>query len=134
MRILLYLIMILPTGCGIFGPGETRVLGNIQVEFPEDGPGRPLIEVPDTVSVATPFTISITTGVGDCIRGGETDVNVTGNSAIITPYDYARTGGGICLLYLQYYEHIALVTFDARGAATVVIHSNVDYEYAVWVE
>ena len=32
------------------------------------------------------------------------------------------------------YEHIAQVTFDAGGAATVVVRGTIEYEFAVWVE
>ncbi len=98
--------------------------------------------------MATPFTVSIVTLGGGCTRAGDTDVDVTGSTAIITPYDYstAKVDGGsddICLTYGELYDHIVQVTFDATGARAVVVRSRksrfsqaepIEYEYAVWVE
>ena len=117
-----------------------RVLGVVSIERVGDTDIlRPAIEVPDTVSVGTPFTVSVFTEGGGCHRGGETVVDVVGNTATITPYDYSTSdvdGGSddLCTTELRLFEHTAQVPFDARGAGTVVIHSNVDYEFAVWVE
>ena len=126
MKAPFWLVVVLCAGCGIlFNGDERRVVGRVQ-QFG--------IAVPDTVSVGIPFTVSVTTGGGGCHRIGETLVDIVGNTATIRLYDYDRGSKAICTLILIGFEHIAQVTFDARGAATVVIHGHVVLEYAVWVE
>ena len=140
MKFPFWLAVVLTTGCGLIFGGEVRVLGVVQFLYDfEAGQVQLSIEVPDTVSVEIPFTVSVTTGGDGCHRGGETVVDTVGNTATITPYDYStsKADGGsdnICQTEGKLFEHTAQVTFDARGAATIVIHSNVDYEFAVWVE
>ena len=137
--------------------GEVRVLGTVYIEGIQPDMQRPAgiqpdmqrpaIELPDTVSAATPFPVTVTTQVGGCTRGGETDVEVNGNSAVITPYDYSTSildGGSshICTDDLRFAEHIAQVTFGAAGEGMVVVRSRtsrsdatpIEYEYAVWVQ
>ena len=145
-----WLVAVLTTGCEPLPSAavEVRVLGTVYIEGIQPDMQRPLIELPDTVSVATPFTVSVTTEVGGCKRaGGQTDVEVNGNSAVITPYDYSRSsmdGGSshICTDDLRFAGHMAQVTFGAPGEGTVVVRSRtshfdatpIEYEYAVWVE
>ena len=142
-----WLIVVLTTGCGLLFGSEGRILGTVHLERLESDLQRPLIEVPETVSAATPFTASVITEVGGCVRGGETEVEVIGSTATITPYDYSseKTQGGsddICTLELKLYEHVTEVTFDFPGASTVVVNSRavsfdpepIEYEYAVWVQ
>ena len=150
MKSPLWLVVVLTTGCGLFD-GEVRIVGVVYVErvnnHIEPDFERIAIEVPDTVPVATAFTVSVTTEGGGCYRGGDTEVDVNGSTAIITPYDYSfydGDGGSAegCPSILIRFEHIAQVTFDARGASTVVVRSRtehfapeiIEYEYAVWVE
>ena len=147
MKALFWLVVVLTTGCGLLFGGEGRILGTVHLESLESGLKRPLIEVPETVSVATPFTVSVITKVGGCVRGGETEVEVIGSTATITPYDYSseKTQGGsdeLCTTDLRLYEHVTEVTFDSPGASTVVVNSRrvlfdpepIQYEYAVWVQ
>ena len=140
MRTPFWLAVVLITGCGLLFGGEVRVVGVVEFVYDWETDSQQLgIEVPDTVSVGIPFTVSVTTGGNGCRRGGETVVEIVGNTATITPYDYSteKVDGGsddICTTEGRLFEHIAQVTFIARGAATVVVHSNVDYEFAVWVE
>ena len=143
-----WIVVVLATGCGLVFGSEVRILGRVHLETLESGLQRPLIEVPETVSVATPFTVSVVTDTGGCRRGGETGVEVAGNNATITPYDYSseKSQGGsddICTLDLILYEHVTEVTFDSPGASTVVVKSRIEfwdpepiieYEYAVWVQ
>lgn len=148
MRTLLCLMVTFTAGCEpLLLGGEVRVLGTVYIEGIQPDMQRPAIELPETVSVATPFPVSVTTQVGGCTRGGETAVEVNGNSAVITPYDYSTSildGGSdlICTDNLGFAEHIAQVTFGAAGEGTVVVRSRtshldatpIEYKYAVWVE
>ena len=56
---------------------------------------------------------------------GETDVQLQGSRANITPYDYEVTPlfGG-CLLYGEDYKHTATLSFAAKGTATIVFHGQ----------
>ena len=152
MRALLCLMVTFTVGCEPLPSNvvEVRVLGTVYIEGIQPDMQRPAIELPDTVSAATPFTVSVITEVGGCLRGGEadeTEVEVNGNSAVITPYDYSTSsldGGSshICTDDLRFAGHMAQVTFGAPGEGTVVVRSRtsdldatpIEYEYAVWVE
>lgn len=131
---LLYLTVALTTGCGLTGPDEERVLGIIDIKHVETDLEQPAVEVPDTVAVVTPFTVSAITVVGGCTRGGDTEVVGSRNTATITVYDIRTITDRPCTGEGRLFEHLAQVTFDAKGAATVVIRGSLQYEFEVWVE
>ena len=150
MKAPFWLAVVLCAGCEPLPSNvvEVRVLGTVYLKHVHPDMQRPAIELPDTVSVATPFTVFVTTEVGGCTRdGGQTDVEVNGNSAVITPYDYSTSsldGGSshICTDDLRFAGHMAQVTFGAPGEGTVVVRSRtshldatpIEYEYVVWVQ
>ena len=140
MRILICLGVVVTAACSpSLGPAdEVRVLGTIvSIER---------IEVPDTVSVSTPFTVSVVTVGDSCHRVGDTEVDLSDNTATIFPYDWSssRGDGGsaeFCLFGLWSFEHLATVEFDAVGAGTIIVQgralgsrSPVEFQFSVWVE
>ena len=133
MRILVWLGVVATAACGSLGPDEVRFLGKIL--DPE-----PVVKVPDTVSVSMPFNVSIETGGGGCIRAGETEVEVVGNRATVTPYDYGPAGDPPCIANVVQIVHSATVTFDGAGKGTIVFRGTgyggapVEFQYLVWVE
>ena len=107
----------LTASCGIFEPDERRVIGLIEtVNDPV------LVEVPDSVAVSVPFAVSVTTYRGRCgTRIGDTEVDLEGKVARVTPYDYQATGDLDCVSILVLYEHQTTVRFDVPGEAVVVV-------------
>ena len=107
---------------------EHRVIGYMLIDHPRiDGP-QP--QIPDTATAMVPLEISIWTALSGCYRGGDTEVVVKGRSAVVTPYDYLRTGGGACPTYLEFFEHKATVVFGEPGTVEVVLVYSTDGHYS----
>ena len=78
-------------------------------------------QIPDTMTAGVPSEITFWTSGGICVQGGDTEVDITGDLALVTPYDFL-TNGGVCgLLPLRLFEHRANVVFDEPGTAEIVI-------------
>ena len=104
----------------VTGPNERLVVGT--VAFFSD---QVVIEVPDTVSVSVPFSVSVHTFGGGCKRVGPTEVVINGLDAEVTPFDYTMTGDGVvCTDIFRVFEHEASLTFAAVGSATVTIRGK----------
>ena len=112
---------VLLTSCdSVTGPNERLVVGT--VAFFSD---PVVIEVPDTVSVSVPFSVSVHTFGGGCKRIGPTEVVINGLDAEITPFDYTMTGDGVvCTDILRVFDHEASLTFAAAGSATVTFRGK----------
>ena len=65
--------------------------------------------------------ITITTYGDGCHRIGETNVEVHGLEAVITPYDHTAPPGTPCTRQLVTMNHEARVTFDDSGTARIII-------------
>lgn len=116
MRRLLVISSLIPIlSCGsLSGPEQRREIGTV---FPE-GPGN-VLTVPATASAGEPFTVTITTaGSSSCHVRSETEVEIEGDTAVITPYDTFELGN--CTADLEAFDHEVSVTFDDAGAATVI--------------
>lgn len=95
-------------------PDMTRVVGTIDGYF-DDGPNITLSQVGDDVLVKI-----ITYGPG-CYEQGETEAEVQGLTATVTPYDYAPPPGSPCTRDFIGFEHTTTLRFTTRGTATVVV-------------
>ena len=84
------------------------------------------ITVPTTVQRGVPFEVEVLTYGGGCIDQGETEVEVQGLNASVTPYDYLVTPppGVVCTLIFEYYPHRANLQFDTSGTAEIVFHGQ----------
>jgi hypothetical protein len=99
-----------------------RLIGTI--EFYSD-PVR--IQLPGTVLRGVTFDVTVRTYGGGCIDKGDTEVEVNGLAAQVTPYDIEVThmpAGSVCTADLRFYEHIGEVRFDQSGTATVVVRGR----------
>lgn len=136
-RVVLTAAALLMSACySPLGVREEEVVGAVSFY------GEPIgIELPDTVSADTPFSVEVTTYGGGCERVGPTEVTVEGRGALVIPFDYTTVGPGVaCTDQLKWFHHEAAVTLRAAGSATVTIRGRVEpggqiqeFPRAVWV-
>ncbi len=111
-------------GCGVVDPKtKHRVIGFIDF----DDQHWPLPEVPETATAGVPIEMTIWTGETGCYGIGDTDVDVTGRTAEVTPYDYLTTGNHACTDHLAFFEHNATVVFPEPGTAEIVLVYSTDW-------
>lgn len=108
------------TACGLF---ETR--GRVVGTVSSFGT-LPQVDMPGEVRQGESFTATIITQGGGCMEQGETEIDIQGLRAEITPYDYEITPpfGALCPLYGQDYTHTATLTFAEKGTATVSFYGR----------
>ena len=124
-------LMLAAAGCFLLPPDEERVVATVRD-----------VQLPDSVRQGQSFMVRITTAGGGCMRQGDDEVQVEGNTADITPYDIIitpRDGSG-CNLFAVDYHHVVGLAFPAVGSGVVVVHGRdkfdapVEYPYTVVVE
>ena len=89
----------------------------------------PSITVPTDGTVGVPVPVAVVTVGGGCVRQGDTDVQVVGLAADVTPYDseYVYLPPHMaCTDELRFYSHQTSVVFDAIGVATLRIHGRAE--------
>lgn len=99
---------------------EERRLGILRL-YQTDPPGALL--APDTVRAGTDFQVTATTLGGGCERAGETEAQVSGGVATITPFDYTEIGVD-CPDILRHLPHTATLRFAAPGEAVVRVQGR----------
>jgi hypothetical protein len=99
---------------GILYERRPSVLG--YTESPPAG-----VTAPDTVSAGVPFTVTVATYGGGCIRLGDTEVRVAGSVAEVRPYEWFVSAGQAiaCTGDIRRLEHAASVTLPTPGRATL---------------
>jgi hypothetical protein len=119
--------------CDSAGPDVERRRGIIA------GPDLLEVTLPSTVSVETPFAVSVNTYGNGCYSEGETEVTIDALTASVEPYDYVELRG-VCTLELRVFGHETTITFTEAGVATVRMigirsppDSTIVVEYAVTV-
>ena len=111
------LIAVASLGCNALWPGERRVVGHIDFRLNDALP-----QVPETATVAVPQVIRLWTYGGGCHEGGDTAVEVEGQKAVLTPYDFLDIPlGGVCTMQRKAFEHVAVVVFRRPGTARIVL-------------
>jgi len=103
------------TGC--LSVTEHRVIGIIDF----DDSSWPLPRIPETATAGVPIEMTIWTMETGCYRQGDTEVEVDGRSAVLTPYDFLETGDFGCPAYLFFFEHGATVVLEEPGTAEIVL-------------
>ena len=121
--ILVLLGSALALGCSsATAPDQVKVVGVI------DGlaAGAPQVEVPTTVQAGQAFTVTVTTsGLNGCWELHDTEVDVDGATAVVTPYDLEYRGNEYgCTSMTLTFQHTASVTFATPGGARVEIRGR----------
>ena len=114
---ILVLLGVFVGACGIFGVEFKRVVGTLSN-------GEYAFIVPDSVLVGEPFTVRVETTGGGRDRKGQVEVQIQGNVATITPYDYEYTGGGDIQTIQYRWVHLASVRFVEIGEAQVILRTR----------
>lgn len=104
--------------------GVHPVVGH--VDF--DGPYfHDTVEVADTVTATVPLEITFRTAGGGCHKGGDTEVRMDGQSAVVTPYDSLFVyPGGACTDILASFWRTAIVVFPDPGSASVELRYSTE--------
>jgi hypothetical protein len=79
--------------------------------------------VPTHVQRGKDFVATVKAYGGGCVWKGETEVTLSGSTALIEPFDY-ESFGRPCLDYLSMYNHAASLRFDRPGIAHVIIRGQ----------
>lgn len=120
------LLVLAAVGCELVTDGEIRrerLLAHIR-HYHDPA----VLEVPDTVAVATPFEVIVRSYGNGCVDQGDTELTVSGRAAEIVPYDHFVThmpSNYACTDELRTFAHRATVRFDAVGSATVTARGRV---------
>lgn len=119
-RLAATVLFVLLTGCGLLERRE-RVVGEIGSFSEQDA-----VTVPTTVTQGEPFEITVTTLGGGCTEQGDTEVDVEGLRADVTPFDIQITPppGTGCTLIGRSFPHTATLSFAEKGSATLVFHGR----------
>ena len=113
----------------LFGPDEEVVWGRLSYhDFAADP------QVPDTVTVGTPFQVVVQTYGGGCIGFGHTTVEYTSQTVDVRVYDIDN-GSDVCTDELTIFDHTAEITVDSPGTWLIRVHGrDVPPDTAVVVE
>jgi hypothetical protein len=120
-RLVILSFAVLLTGCSLLGLGDEERLGLL--EFYNDSS---VISVPDTVDAGANFEVAFYTFGGGCISRGDTRVEVTGNTAVVTPLDL--NADGPCTLELQFLDHTTTVRLQVPGSGTLIVNGRAEPE------
>ena len=109
-----------PGACdGVLDVQEFRVVGEYNPDLYDPEP-----EVPRTMNVGRPSEITVWTTGNSCVRGGDTEVVITGRTAVVTPYDIVRVGDFGCYDEGREFQHKVNVAFDDPGTWNVLFRYN----------
>lgn len=105
-----------------FGPSWKRVIGTIEV----GGQHSPSpIHLPSEIRSGVSFSATVVTyGSSTCTRADGADVQVTGLTAEITPYDLRRTGKAVCTDDLAPHPREVRLRFNTPGEALIRVRGR----------
>ena len=99
------------------GPDPARFIGVIQ-----PGLRVTVILAPDTVSVSTPFEVTVNSyGSSTCTIPDGVELILTENSALITPYDRLPAGQAVCTGDIAPRPHPVELQFTVAGIASIEV-------------
>lgn len=113
-RLFVISLILACTGTTATEPDQRRQLGTIAGYQLND----PLVAV---VPSGRTVTVSVTTYGGGCDSKGETEVAVTGLTAVVTPYDYWKSATGACPDILRTFAHSTTIEFVESGTAEIIV-------------
>lgn len=77
-----------------------------------------VIDAPDEVDAGQPFVVTVTTiGLSGCARAEKQEVNISGRTVELKPYDVYV--GEICTAILLYLSHESTITLGSPGEWTI---------------
>lgn len=84
------------------------------------------VEVPDVVVAGETFAVRVRTYGGGCDREGRTRVSVSGDRAVVEPFDWFLSSAAevACPAVASTFRHEVSLRFDAPGEARVVIRAR----------
>jgi hypothetical protein len=114
------LVLLALAGCkGLLGPDYVSRLAVI--EFTESD--SVVVEVPATVTRGVVFEVAITTYGGGCVRQGDTQVEVSGLTANVEPYQLVVADEDvICTQELRTFRNVAQLRFNQAGTGRIRFH------------
>jgi len=109
-------------GCsGVLGSDSTR--RPALIEFPDGGPV--VVEVPATATAGTSFTVAINSYGGSCIGQGPTQVEVSGLTATVEPYQFELVdGNATCTQEIRTYRNVVQLRFDQTGTGRILFRGR----------
>ena len=113
--VLLTILLLAVAACD--GSRTVREEGVISSYGDTDG----VILVPDTVRADETFTVTIQTFGDGCVEAADMEVVVTGDLAVLTPYDLITIPGRneACPQIGKRPKHTAQITFEEPGSVTL---------------
>lgn len=117
MRSITIVLSTLLLGCSspLTESDDGRVLGAI-AGYHKDDPQIEIMTAPGSA------TVKVTTYGGGCHSKGETEVQLRGREAVVTPYDYlVAPPGTACTLQLISFVHEATINFGTTGPAQILV-------------
>ena len=108
------------------GPEDYRVVGRI--DFSDVRGYEP--QVPEIATTGVPFEVTAWTMGNGCYERGDTEVEIDGSAAVVTPYDYDYGAArGVCTAELRRFRHKGIVVFGESGTAEVVLRYSTNVLY-----
>jgi hypothetical protein len=99
-------------------PTQTRVIGTLS----GDVGGSATISAPETVTAASPFTVTIiTVGSSNCTQVAGEQVTSSAGLVMVVPMDEVPTDGQTCFRDLAPFEHERALRIDVAGQAVLRI-------------
>ena len=122
LRPLIPVLMGLLVGsCGILSPDGAPRIGDLPTWY------EPLV-VPDSVMAGRSFLVYVTTEGGGCTQASKTVVEIHGNVATITPYDYSERGNlwsrVVCLANWVLIHREVELLFPSVGPGRVILRAQ----------
>lgn len=107
--------------CGILSPDGAPRIGDLPAWY------EPLV-VPDSVMAGRSFLVYVTTEGGGCTQASKTVVEIHGNVATITPYDYSELGSfwskEVCALVPTLIHREVELLFQSVGSGRVILRGR----------
>lgn len=97
----------------------------LEVGYIEYASSTFVLEVPDLIVAAEPFTVSFATYGNSCVSAYSTGVAFDSETAFLTPFDVRQLpADGACDDVLQELPHPAQIVFATPGMKTVRVHGR----------
>jgi hypothetical protein len=124
---LLCLGLIYASGCDFLLGEDERPTFDRQLGVIEFHSDPVSIYLPQVVSRAQPFEVSVRTYGGGCVKQGDTEFQVTDMSVTIQPFDsfvVSMPSNYACVDIIRLFSHKVLLTFEDTGVARISVRGR----------